>query len=1074
LATAAEPPLYTCDAVNISFAGSSKTTIIKILFYKLEVYYVKRRQLILTATQCAGILALQSCGSGKSKSFFFNDSTIKVKNIAGLRLMEPQYNGQQFEVLGHTFESQGGGLFYFDGEDHTSVDDNGSIIVGGENRYRRVRPLEPTAEMFGARVNLEADQSTFINKCMEVYGACFLEGGKTYNIYNQVTATILKTYGSGLATLNCVSLTNDKKFGIGEAAVYSAGNLYKPLAGVDIQNISINCNELFSSGGDVGVKGFWFHRCEDFLQKNCVVSNSAYSAYLDSDDITLDSIFCHGFREACRANDSYEAFRQINVLDVTLSKCSAHISTNTLSYIPQSLFHPQGGNAMKVILNNCSGVVDGACLNIFLGMINCNNVSANDCTFINNYNGNFNTVINFEGEGGNFDNIVFEGCTIKSKHSPAAFLDVGENASNNAKIKFINCKIEGYQIGVQINGIGGTYSFTECDTTGVANEALTPYAYFQNGPLVKDGAVVRVIGGSATAEGVNAITTTNMSKFIYTNTLLTPPDFSAEPVINVKNINELRNMLPKYDKQQFNVLGYAREGIGGGVFYYDASDSTAVDDGGSVIVGNGNRFKRVRTSMPTAEMFGAGLDPEADQSVFINNCTKAYGECYLEGGSVYNIYYEIGAIILKTYGSGTAVLNCISPTNNNSFGSYSAVTSKGSFLNPLLGVDIQNIKINCNSLVGHDGNVGLKGFWLYRCQDFYQKGCTVINSASYAYWDHDDSETGTTYCSGVRESCWAIDCSVSFEQVNVRGVTLNNCHGYISNSTLPYPIECIFHPYGGSDMQVVYNNCTGVSDGDCPAVLLALLKCKNVTANDCSFVNNHDGGGHTRTAVYFNNSGGDFDNFMFRNCILKSSYSPAAYLDVGARGSESSIFKFTDCIVEGFQLGVQINGIGGFYSFVNCNTKGVCDLSATPFAYYLSGASARDKVSLRVIGGSAVAEGPNARATTNVDKYIYTDTLLTPAGLVLPKVRQEIVGSGNLSSNVTYAYLTIRFPMRIVDPTKVVISAMINATGALTGVEAVSWSTPLSWISLDDTNFRLYAPVEFAERTVNYVMTEYE
>ena len=64
--------------------------------------------------------------------------------------------------------------------------------------------------------------------------------------------------------------------------------------------------------------------------------------------------------------------------------------------------------------------------------------------------------------------------------------------------------------------------------------------------------------------------------------------------------------------------------------------------------------------------------------------------------------------------------------------------------------------------------------------------------------------------------------------------------------------------------------------------------------------------------------------------------------------------------------------------------------------------------------------------------------------------------------------------MRIVDPTKVVISAMINATGALTGVEAVSWSTPLSWISLDDTNFRLYAPVEFAERTVNYVMTEYE
>lgn len=1036
---------------------------------------MKRREMITITGQGLGLLTLQACGGSERSAVIPSGSVAAVSTVAELRSIRPRYDGETFEVLGHTLEGIGGGAFYFDRNDTSSPDDGGSVIVGNGNRYKRILPVRPTAEMFGAQVNPKQDQSIFINRCLAAYGSCFLQGRQLYKIQYQINAIVLGTVGHGIATLDCASPTSDNKFGSNGSAVYAAGSSTTPLQGVDIQNIAVNCNGLIGADGQEGIAGFALHCCNAFYQKNCLVFKCAGYGYWDIGDYVSKKNNHSGARDYCEATDAWVGFGQLNAHDITLNGCKAYISEEALSFKPKALFYPQGGENMSLRLNNCSGTADGPCSTIFLASLSCKNVSANDCKFVNRSNDAPGTAIYFDHNNGHFDNITFRNCEIISLSAPAAHLSVGESGTEKAAIKFTDCKILGHEIGVAFSGSTGLYSFIGCNTTGITDESGVPYAYFERDSLTQMSAYVSVIGGSATAAGPNAITTTNMSPFIYANTKLTPPDFSNQPVIAVASVAALRAIKPKYDKQQFELLGHSIQGIGGGLFYYDEQDATSVDDDGSVIVSEGKRFKRVQPARPTPEMFGALVDPEGDQSIYINNCTKAYDECYLKASQTYTIHYTVNAKVLKC-ANGVATLNCLSPTNDNRFGSpETAVRAAGAQSLPLEGVDIQNVIVQCNRLTGSGGGVGLKGFWLHRCRNFYQRGCTVRDSGSYAFWDHDSSETGITYCSGTRDDCWAFDCSVSFEQVNVRGVILNNCHGYISDTVKPYPIECIFHPYGGESMQVIYNNCTGIADGSCPAIVLVLLKCKNVTMNDCLFINNHDGDGRVQTAVYFNNSSGDFDNFSFKNCVFISIYSPAIYLDIGEFGSTGAKIKFSDCVIEGYQVGAQINSTGGNYSFVNCDTKGECDETATPFAYYIRGALSTTTTGvINVIGGSATSVGPRATRTTNVGSQIYTSTRLSPAGLTALKIRQEHVGDGLLIWNGDHSYLNVRFPIRIADSAKVVISAMVNVTGATSGSQAASWTTTLSWASIDNTTFRLFAESEFAGRRVNYLMTEYE
>lgn len=74
---------------------------------------------------------------------------------------------------------------------------------------------------------------------------------------------------------------------------------------------------------------------------------------------------------------------------------------------------------------------------------------------------------------------------------------------------------------------------------------------------------------------------------------------------NVNTIADLRNLEPLIDGQQLSLLGHTNPGLGGGTFYYDASDTTSADNNGTTIVTAGaKRWKRIAVGYVTPEMFG--------------------------------------------------------------------------------------------------------------------------------------------------------------------------------------------------------------------------------------------------------------------------------------------------------------------------------------------------------------------------------------------------------------------------------------------------------------------------------------
>ena len=78
-----------------------------------------------------------------------------LDTIADLRNFRPTVGGQTVELLGHTLAGIGGGQFYYDPDDTTSADNDGTVIVtsSGE-RWKRKMDGYVTPEMFGAGVEL--------------------------------------------------------------------------------------------------------------------------------------------------------------------------------------------------------------------------------------------------------------------------------------------------------------------------------------------------------------------------------------------------------------------------------------------------------------------------------------------------------------------------------------------------------------------------------------------------------------------------------------------------------------------------------------------------------------------------------------------------------------------------------------------------------------------------------------------------------------------------------------------------------------------------------------------------------
>lgn len=75
-------------------------------------------------------------------------------------------------------------------------------------------------------------------------------------------------------------------------------------------------------------------------------------------------------------------------------------------------------------------------------------------------------------------------------------------------------------------------------------------------------------------------------------------------VITVDAVATLRTTSPSYGGQVFYVLGHTTAKLGGGLFYYDQTDTTTADDNGIVIVNGTYRFKRILNGYISPEMFG--------------------------------------------------------------------------------------------------------------------------------------------------------------------------------------------------------------------------------------------------------------------------------------------------------------------------------------------------------------------------------------------------------------------------------------------------------------------------------------
>ena len=94
---------------------------------------------------------------------------------------------------------------------------------------------------------------------------------------------------------------------------------------------------------------------------------------------------------------------------------------------------------------------------------------------------------------------------------------------------------------------------------------------------------------------------------------------SASNVGIIDTVEALRLKEPTTDGQQISLLGHTSSGIGGGEFYFDATDTTSSDNNGTIIVtSGGSRWKRSEIGFVNPEMFGALGDGIANDTDALN------------------------------------------------------------------------------------------------------------------------------------------------------------------------------------------------------------------------------------------------------------------------------------------------------------------------------------------------------------------------------------------------------------------------------------------------------------------------
>ncbi len=146
-------------------------------------------------------------------------------------------------------------------------------------------------------------------------------------------------------------------------------------------------------------------------------------------------------------------------------------------------------------------------------------------------------------------------------------------------------------------------------------------------------------------------------------------------VVQLKTIDELRATVPTSGGEIASVLEYTRGSkMGGGVFVYDATDTTSPDDGGIVFIAAGNkRWKRVIQDYSTVTVldFGAIADGKTD-------CIEAVKRMYTWSQRVLpaaGIRFTAGVFSMSTFDISDKEINRFKVSGANvNFGYFPTTT----------------------------------------------------------------------------------------------------------------------------------------------------------------------------------------------------------------------------------------------------------------------------------------------------------------------------------------------------------------------------------------------------------------
>lgn len=179
--------------------------------------------------------------------------------------------------------------------------------------------------------------------------------------------------------------------------------------------------------------------------------------------------------------------------------------------------------------------------------------------------------------------------------------------------------------------------------------------------------------------------------------------------MTVQTISALKAIAMPVANEVYQVLGYSAQGDGGGgEFYWDSSDTTSAENGGTIFIASTGRWKRLYSGELNVRWFGAKGDNAADDFDAINKCILYAQQVFTAGGKllfprgVYRISQTLnitGAAYWQITGEGAT----ISPTS-----AITAINLEGHALH------YTGLNISFEALTYNQINENCVAIWLHK------------------------------------------------------------------------------------------------------------------------------------------------------------------------------------------------------------------------------------------------------------------------------------------------------------------------------------------------------------------------